>query len=357
MPLSMLFGIDAMQYRLRDSGAICAIVDATALIGVLAARADCPALAHVITVGSAGGQGDVAWLEALRAQGERCDPVDTAADDPAILIYTSGTTGPPKGALVAHRGLIGNLSGFVCSQNWFPHMDAPGRSQPAMSPSGGGPLPSGGPGGRHSDAVFWSPADWAWTGGLMDALLPALYFGREIIGYQGRFDPVKAFELLQRYRVTHTFLFPTALKAMMKACRAERYTLRLRDHERGRVVGDAVFAYCRDALTSRSTMPVKPTQPSRRQPWPLARLPRAQAGPGARAGSMGRPYPGHRVAVIDDGVNVRAARPATWRCIGATSMATVIRFSFSATGTTTMPPAPSSPVTPTTAGAAPATPR
>ena len=51
----------------------------------------------------------------------------------------------------------------------------------------------------------------------MDALLPTLYFGREIVAYQGRFAPERAFELMQRHRVTHTFLFPTALKAMMKA--------------------------------------------------------------------------------------------------------------------------------------------
>ncbi|HEY6513921.1 MAG TPA: AMP-binding protein, partial [Burkholderiaceae bacterium] len=74
MPLSMLFGADALHYRLRDSGAACAIVDAGALANVLVARADCPALAHVITVGSADGQGDVDWLDALRAQSEQCDP-------------------------------------------------------------------------------------------------------------------------------------------------------------------------------------------------------------------------------------------------------------------------------------------
>jgi acetyl-CoA synthetase len=278
MPLSMLFGVDAMQYRLRDSGACCAVVDAAVLANVLAARADCPALAHVVTVGSADGQGDVDWLDALRAQSEHCDPVDTAADDPAILIYTSGTTGPPKGALIAQRGLIGNLTGFVCSQNWYP----------------------------QDDAVFWSPADWAWTGGLMDALLPTLYFGREIIGYQGRFDPIKAFELLQRYRVTHTFLFPTALKAMMKAVPAPRgrYALRLRAiMSAGEAVGDAVFAYCEGALGVTVNEMFGQTEinylvgncgrtlDGRRrsaQGWP------------ARAGSMGRPYPGHRVAVIDE---------------------------------------------------------
>jgi acetyl-CoA synthetase len=121
--------------------------------------------------------------------------VRTAADEAAVLIYTSGTTGPPKGALIPHRALIGNLTGFVCSQNWF---------------------------GAGRDEVFWSPADWAWTGGLMDALLPTLYFGRRIVAWQGRFAPEQAFELMQRQRVTHTFPVPTALKAMMKAVPAPR---------------------------------------------------------------------------------------------------------------------------------------
>ncbi|HSW22460.1 MAG TPA: AMP-binding protein, partial [Burkholderiaceae bacterium] len=288
MPLSMLFGVDALQYRLRDSGATCAIVDASALANVQAARVDCPALAHVITVGGADGQGDVDWLDALRAQNEHSDPVDTAADDPAILIYTSGTTGPPKGALIAQRGLIGNLTGFVCSQNWFPHV----ASQE--------------PHAEVPDAVFWSPADWAWTGGLMDALLPTLYFGREIIGYQGRFDPVKAFELMQRYRVTHTFLFPTALKAMMKAVSAprERYALRLHAiMSAGEAVGDAVFAYCRDALGVTVNEMFGQTEVN----YLVGNCGRSLDGRGrdaagwpARAGSMGRPYPGHRIAVIDD---------------------------------------------------------
>jgi acetyl-CoA synthetase len=87
-----------------------------------------------------------AWETLQERASRHFTPVDTGAGDPALLVYTSGTTGPPKGALIAHRGLVGNLTGFVCSQNWFP----------------------------QEDAVFWSPADWAWTGGLMDALLPTL---------------------------------------------------------------------------------------------------------------------------------------------------------------------------------------
>jgi len=281
MPLSMLFGIDALQYRLHDSAAVCAIVDAAALANVQAARADCPALRHVVTVGGAHAGGDVDWIDALRAYSERVDVADSAADDAAALIYTSGTTGPPKGALIAHRALIGNLTGFVCSQNWFP----------------------------QDDAVFWSPADWAWTGGLMDALLPTLYFGREIIGYQGRFDPLKAFELIERYGVTHTFLFPTALKAMMKAVPAprERHRLRLRAiMSAGEAVGDTVFAYCRDALGVTVNEMFGQTEVNYlvgNCGRSLDGRGRAAAGWPARAGSMGRPYPGHRVAVIDDDGN------------------------------------------------------
>jgi acetyl-CoA synthetase len=126
-------------------------------------------------------------------------PVDTLAEDPAILIYTSGTTGNPKGALLAHRVLIGNLPGFVASQNWFGFDPQTDTAQ------------------QTTQAVFWSPADWAWTGGLLDALLPTLYFGRPIVAYGGRFSAQVALELMRDCGVTHTFLFPTALKAMMKA--------------------------------------------------------------------------------------------------------------------------------------------
>ncbi len=140
----------------------------------------------------------------------------------------------------------------------------------------------------------------------MDALLPTLYFGREIVGFQGRFDPLKAFQLIERYRVTHTFLFPTALKAMMKAVPAprERFALNLRAiMSAGEAVGDAVFGYCRDALGVTVNEMFGQTEIN----YIVGNCGRSLDGAGreaagwpARPGSMGRPYPGHRVAVIDD---------------------------------------------------------
>ena len=278
VPLSMLFGPEALEYRLNDGDARVAIVDESGIANLLAARPTCPALKTVLAVGAARGQGDLDWADACARERATFTPVATKCDDGAVLIYTSGTTGPPKGALIPHRALIGNLSGFVASQNWFPDVEPQGqRSEP-------------------DGAVFWSPADWAWTGGLMDALLPTLYFGRTIVGYQGRFSPETAFGLMQRHRVTHTFLFPTALKAMMKAVPLprERYALQLRGvMSAGEAVGDAVFAWCRDALG----VPVNEMFGQTEMNYIVGN---SHAVWPARPGSMGRPYPGHRVAVIDD---------------------------------------------------------
>ncbi|WP_420992575.1 acyl-CoA synthetase [Cupriavidus sp. 30B13] len=275
MPLSMLFGPEALAFRFRHSEARVAIADETAIDNVLAARPECPALAAVIGVGAAAGRAGLDWDALLAAQLPDFTAEQTKADEAAVLIYTSGTTGPPKGAVLPHRALIGNLPGFVCSQNWYP---------------------------REGD-VFWSPADWAWTGGLWDALMPALYFGQSIVGYQGRFSAQLAFELMERYRVTNTFLFPTALKQMMKTCPAPRarYRLHLRAlMSAGEAVGETVFAWCRDALGVVVNEMFGQTEINYIVGNCTAQNDGGELGWPARPGSMGRPYPGHRLAVVDE---------------------------------------------------------
>jgi acetyl-CoA synthetase len=283
MPLSMLFGPEALEYRLQDSEAVVAICDESSVASLLQVRAQCPSLRRVIGVGTSADGVDLDWEASLAQQAAGFRAVETRADEGAILIYTSGTTGPPKGAYLPHRALIGNLPGFVCSQNWF---GFDGRSN------------------SKSDAVFWSPADWAWTGGLMDALLPTLYFGRPIVAFNGRFSPELAFTLMQEQGVTHTFLFPTALKAMMKAYPEPRRQFRLKLQammSAGEAVGDAVFGYCRDQLGVVVNEMFGQTEIN----YVVGNCSlngRTQDGIGwpARPGSMGRGYPGHRVAVIDD---------------------------------------------------------
>ncbi len=304
-PLSMLFGPDALEYRLQNSGAVAAVVDATALTGVQSVRSICPALRCVIavtdsadlaaaadltgSVGLAGSGLHLNYANAMAASSDQFACVNTLASEAAILIYTSGTTGPPKGALIPHRALIGNLSGFVCSQNWF---GFDGKSN------------------AKTEAVFWSPADWAWTGGLMDALLPTLYFGRPIVACNGRFSPETALNLMRDCGVTHTFLFPTALKAMMKAFPGKfgksgkpgqpgatvrnQFTLKLQAiMSGGEAVGDAVFDYCQNQLGVQVNEIFGQTEVNYLIGgcslfWP------------AKPGSMGKPYPGHWVKVLDE---------------------------------------------------------
>ena len=280
MPLSMLFGPEALAFRLQDSEAVVAICDDSSIVSIRAVRAECPALRSVVAVDAAGG--DLDYSAAVAQYQSAFQAVKTKAEEAAILIYTSGTTGPPKGALLPHRALVGNLPGFVCSQNWF---GFDGKTN------------------EKSDAVFWSPADWAWTGGLMDALLPTLYFGRPIVALNthqdGRFSPELAFNLMAEQGVTHTFLFPTALKAMMKAYPAplEHFKLQLQGiMSAGEAVGDAVFDYCREQLGVVVNEMFGQTEINYvvgncNRFWP------------AKPGSMGKGYPGHRVAVIDDDGN------------------------------------------------------
>jgi acetyl-CoA synthetase len=319
MPLSLLFGPDALEFRLQDSDAVLAIADASALADLRLARKHCPMLRTVVGVGTPDavqGYADCEFGYTLAQFSTQFVAVQTLADDPAILIYTSGTTGNPKGALLAHRALIGNLSGFVASQNWFgfdPSVDTASQS---------------------TQAIFWSPADWAWTGGLMDALLPTLYFGRPIVAYNGRFNPQVALELMGKCGVTHTFLFPTALKAMMKAYPGsgqatvqQQFTLQLHAiMSAGEAVGDAVFSYCEHQLGVKpnemfgqteinyivgncnmdAAAPGRPKQgtvPPGGSTVPAATSVGAAFGWPSKPGSMGMGYPGHQVQVIDDDGN------------------------------------------------------
>ncbi len=271
VPLSFLFGPDALEYRLRNSDAKVAIVDAQSLPNLVPIRDRCPALAQVIGVAGAGAQGVLAWEDFIAAASRHFTPVDTRATDPALLIYTSGTTGPPKGAVMPQSCVIGNLPGFIHSHDGYP---------------------------QEGD-LFWSPADWAWTGGLMDALLPALYFGQPIVGYRGRFDPERAFRLIERYQIRNTFLFPTALKLMMKAYPRPRevFDLDLRSvMSAGEAVGTAVFEWARDALGVTINEMFGQTEMNyivgnSHLLWP------------AKPGSIGRPYPGHRITLLDDAGN------------------------------------------------------
>ncbi len=271
LPLSHLFGPDALEYRLNHAEASVALVEPSTISNLIPIRQKLPRLRHVIGVGGAREAGVHVYEDLLSKSSPEFSCVETNAEDPALIIYTSGTTGPPKGALKPHRVLLGNVPGFVYSHDFFPQ---PGD-------------------------VFWSPADWAWTGGLMDALLPSWLFGIPILGYRGRFDAEKAYHLIGKYGIRNSFLFPTALKLMMKAVPEpkKKYSLNLRSiMSAGESVGATVIEWAREHLGVTVNEMFGQTEINYvvgncQAAWPV------------KPGSIGRPYPGHRVAVIDENGN------------------------------------------------------
>ena len=278
LPLSILFGPDALSYRLSDSGARMVITDAVHSSLVHRLLDQLPTLDHIVCCDADVPPGSVDFWHLLDGAGERIEPVNTRAQDPALLIYTSGTTGPPKGALVAHRALYGNLPGFELSHDLFP----------------------------HSGDLFWTPADWAWTGGLMDALLPSLYYGVPVLGYEGgKFDPEKACALMEKYQVRNIFMPPTAIKMLMQVTDLrERYTLRLRSMmSAGEQVNPFLLDWAEQQLGVRINEMWGQTEVNYLVGNCAAIMP-------VRPGSMGKPYPGHTVAVIDEhGTPLTAGEP------------------------------------------------
>ncbi len=270
LPLSILFGTDALEYRLRDSGAAAVITSAQKLDVIETLQEQLPDLRHII--GCNCGDPKMEFWNLLEKASDQLNRVMTAADDPALLIYTSGTTGPPKGALIAHRAIIGNLTGFEMSHDFFP--------QPRD--------------------LFWTPADWAWTGGLWDALLPSWYYGKPVLAYDGgKFDPEKAAHLIGKYRVRNAFIPPTALKMMRQVPNlGKRFRMDMRSiMSAGEAVGEELIHWGREVLGLTIN-----------EMWGQTELNYLVGNCAAvmevRPGSMGKPYPGHTVDIIDEDGNV-----------------------------------------------------
>lgn len=257
VPLFVLFGEDALSYRLADCGAVALVTDEEGAAKIARIRGQLPDLRHVLDVG--------VLAAMIEPASDSHDCVATGPDDPALIIYTSGTTGSPKGALHAHRVLRGHLPGVEMPQEFFPQ-----------------------PGDR-----FWTPADWAWIGGLLDVLLPSLFHGIPVVAHRMRkFDPEDAFRFMARHGVRNAFLPPTALRMLRQVPDPTGFGVSLRSiGSGGESLGAEMLEWGRGAfgltinefygqtecnLTISSCAGLFPVKP----------------------GAIGKPVPGHEVAIL-----------------------------------------------------------
>ncbi len=265
VPMAMLFGVDALHYRLSDSGARF-IVTTQAGVEKLAGMSEQPAALESIFSVDGNAPGAVDFAAAAESQPADFEPVDTGPDDPALMVYTSGTTGPPKGALHGHRVLIGHLP---CTE--FVHEGFP---QP--------------------DDILWTPADWAWAGGLLNVLLPGLYYGVPVLAHKfEKFDAEAAFALMEEFKVRNTFIPATALKMLRTVPNpTERYDLKLRTiGSGGEALGRKLVDWGRQELGVTINEFYGQTECN-------LVLGSCLSHGISRPGAIGKPIPGHEVAIV-----------------------------------------------------------
>lgn len=264
-PLALAFGPDGIAYRLGDCDARAIITNAEGLMRLRAMDAPPPGLEIVVSVD--GADGAALGYAGLIAEGGTVEDVVLTPDDPALMIYTSGTAGAPKGALHGGRVLLGHLPGFRMTHEFFPQ-----------------------PGDRA-----WTPADWAWAGGLLNLLMPALHYGVAVVAQPAtKFDPEGAFALMAEAEVRNAFLPPTALRLMAGVANPERFGAKLRSAvAAGERLGEATFHWAREALGVTVNEVYGQTECN----YVLS----SAAGLGvSKPGFIGKPTPGHVVGLFDD---------------------------------------------------------
>jgi acetyl-CoA synthetase len=269
-PTSVLFGPDAIVYRLNDCNAKAVVTDSANYPKIAEIRSQCPTLEHVFVVDGEP-QGASNFWTAIEGADEIFTNVDTAADDIAWISYTSGTTGMPKGSVQPHRMLLGHMPSLEFIYDFFP----------------------------QDKDTLWSPADWAWMAGLADILLPGWFHGCTVIASAMKgFDPEEAYRVLDQHNVTLALLTPTMLKLMRQVPDAlVRYDLKLRAAlSGGEAVGKELLEWADRELHIKINEGFGQTEcnvilGNNGNVFPI------------KPGSIGRPTPGTICAIIDDAGN------------------------------------------------------
>ena len=272
IPLFNLFGTDALHYRLLNSRASLVICDNIGLNKIFEIKDRLPDLKKIICIDSNDEKRNVFnFKKLLENASDSYITKKTKASDPALIIYTSGTTGGAKGALLPHRSLLGHIPGVEMPHEFL------SSSEPVKD-------------------LFWTPADWAWIGGLFDVLLPAWHFGIPVVSYRSqKFDPEVTFDLISKLEIKNTFLPPTALK-MMKSFNPSKTVknLKLRTvGSGGEALGEDLLEWGKQILGVGINEFYGQTECNLTVSNCGAIMPTKQ-------GSIGKPVPGHEVRIINE---------------------------------------------------------
>jgi acetyl-CoA synthetase len=271
VPLSTLFGTDAVSYRLDDAGAVACIVDSSNVETVREVVDDVPSLDDILTVGvDDPGAGETDFWTAVDGASREFETVETDAEEDAIIIYTSGTTGDPKGVRHAHRLLLGNLPLVVTA---FCNME------------------------MHDSDVFWTPSEWAWVATLFDVVFPCLFYGRPLVAYTAdeKFDPEAAMTIIERYGVSNFFAPPTALRMMVQLDDPSRWDVSSVRcvPSGGESLGQSIVDWAEDVFDGAVVHEAYGQTEANMVAGDCTKLVES------REGKIGKPAPGHDIEIVD----------------------------------------------------------
>ncbi|MFC7157676.1 acyl-CoA synthetase [Halomarina halobia] len=261
------YGVDGVNHRLADSEADTILTTPANLEKIQKATADIDSIEDIVVVdrNDVGYDGDhVDYYELVEGADETFETVRTGPEDPALLYYTSGTTGPAKGVVHGHRFALGNAA-FL--------------DQPAD---------------LEEDDLYWLTADPGWLTGLN--MLGAWFWGVPVVIYAGEFDPEMWVNILNDYPITVLWSVPTAYR-MLKD-RDELFEGKDIDLRNMLSIGEPLNAPVIEWARERFGTPILDGYgTSETYGTVVSNFPFMEVKPG----SMGRPYPGIDVKLVEPG--------------------------------------------------------
>jgi acetyl-CoA synthetase/medium-chain acyl-CoA synthetase len=228
----------------------------------MAVRERCPDLRHVITFDQAA-EGCLSYADVVRDAPDDLKAADTASADPAFMIYTSGTTGEPKGVEHAHRWIMATGEPIT-------------KVLMRLTPS---------------DVTF-SPLEVSFIYALGCNFLYPYYAGASIAMTPGRFDPERTLAAIEKLRPTILIAVPTLFRRLFALGeKLGRYNLRsLRmGMSSGEPLPDDTLRQANELLGIEIYDCLGQTEIHIfMNPDPK------------KAGSLGKPLPGHFVTILND---------------------------------------------------------